>query len=193
MEARWLRLAIQGLKVWASRASRPFSRKNKGRRQARIGGQTKAECTFKPKINPMPSTSKLANETREQRLKRLAEDKTAKIARREQSRVAKEQADVKKNCTFKPKTNKSFVSKRDGKVDWSSVEQADRARIPLQDRLHHEADERQYHREKIIRNLEAEEMSSYGFRPSINPRSHAILNNECIQTYSRTNRRLTKS
>ena len=61
-------------------------------------------------------------------------------------------------------------------MDWSSVEQADRARIPLQDRLHHEADERAATREKMKRNLEAEEMSSYPFRPSINPRSHAILN-----------------
>eukprot|EP00944_MAST-04C_sp_MAST-4C-sp1_P012262 g12262.t1 len=161
---------------WASRASRPFSRKTKEDVKRELEDKRKQECTFKPKINPMPSTSKLANETREQRLKRLAEDKTAKIARREQSRVAKEQADVKKNCTFKPKTNKSFVSKRDGKVDWSSVEQADRARIPLQDRLHHEADERAATREKMKRNLEAEEMSSYPFRPSINPRSHAILN-----------------
>ena len=161
---------------WASRASRPFSRKTKEDVKRELDNKRKQECTFKPKINPMPSTSKLANETREQRLKRLAEDKTAKLARREQNRVAKEQADVKKNCTFKPKTNKLFVSKRDGKVDWSSVEDADRARIPLQDRLHHEADERAATREKMKRNLEAEEMSSYPFKPSINPRSHAILN-----------------
>ena len=165
-----------GTSKWASRSSRPFSRKTKEDVKRELDKKLKEECTFRPKINPMPSTSKLANETREQRLKRLAEDKSAKIARREQNRVAKEQANVKKNCTFKPKTNKVFVTRRDGKVDWSSVEDAERSRVPLQDRLHHEADERAAMREKMKRDLEAQEMSSYPFKPSINPRSNAILN-----------------
>ena len=69
-----------------------------------------------------------------------------------------------------------FVTRRDGKVDWSSVEDAERSRVPLQDRLHHEADERAAMREKMKRDLEAQEMSSYPFKPSINPRSNAILN-----------------
>ena len=62
-----------------------------------------------------------------------------------------------------------FVTRRDGKVDWSSVEDAERSRVPLQDRLHHEADARAAMREKMKRDLEAQEMSSYPFKPSINP------------------------
>ena len=162
-------------KTFGTATSRPFARKTKEDVEREMEEKLNEECTFKPKINPVRQTSKIAHETREQRLARLAEDGQARIARREQARIAKEQEERSK-CTFKPRTNDVYITRKDGVVNWARVRETGRGKESLQDRLHHEADERAMTREHMKRRLEEEEMSSFPFKPMVNPRSHAILN-----------------
>ena len=162
-------------KTYSSAPSRPFARKTKEDVEREAEEKRKRECTFQPKINPINETSKIGRETREQRLARLASDRTAKLAKREQDRIARERAEVDSKCTFKPRTNDAYVTRKNGVVNWSRVDEA-RGRVPLQERLFHEADTRVTSRESLKRQLEEAEMSSFPFKPSINPRSNAILN-----------------
>ena len=83
----------------------------------------------------------------------MASDRTAKLAKREQDRIARERAEVNSKCTFKPRTNDAYVTRKNGVVNWSRVDEA-RGRVPLQERLVHEADTRVTTRESLKRQLE---------------------------------------
>ena len=91
---------------WAvSSRKRPFNRRTKEDVRKEVDDQFKEECTFQPKINKVKNSSKLARETRAERLRRLSSSNAEKIAKREKRKLELEQ-EYMKECTFAPKVNK---------------------------------------------------------------------------------------
>ena len=128
------------------------------------------ECTFKPRINKNARFSTKTNrETRKERFRRLSSTHAVRERQLTEER-AKAEAKEMEQCTFTPKINPTGKS-------GSSSSQKGRSMNTKEGiaRLHREADARTIQREKLKRKVDAEELESFPFKPSINRKSEELL------------------
>lgn len=152
-----------------------FTRKTLDQVKREVEEQRSRDCTFKPRLKPYrgPMKSKLQNETGVDRLERLAQPKSEYWVRFEEERRAKESANLQETCTFQPDI--SLAQPKEANSDWQQrVQQAYRNHVPVEKRLHLDANERWAAREKAKRELEDAEMQAQPFRPQVNPVSEEI-------------------
>lgn len=115
------------------------------------------ECTFKPKIsNYQFSTKNKKPQSKEARLRELADSKQREYERRERERKQREEEELAQ-LSFKPNVKKQASKKQSDAVT---------------ERLFHEADDKRIKREKMKREQEMQQMESFTFRPQTNANSH---------------------
>jgi hypothetical protein len=157
------------LKVKASPGSNkqsPRSRSNSAPRSRmkdisfEIEKKTAEECTFQPKITPLPKskqfnykTDKLDKPTKE-RLNELAKPKTDQLRELERLKLERDKR-MQEECTFQPRiTDYQFTSKYLGSE-------------PVEERLHNEAKLKAAIQEKLRQEKELQELETYTFKPKV--------------------------
>ena len=126
------------------------------------------ECTFKPKINTSYK-SKRQRSKGQKRFEELSRSRLITLEKREKQKYEKLMKE-KKECTFRPKTNKSssfFSSQRTEAVD-----------DDVSERLYKLAQQRVRDRQLVAKKREETQVQTHKFKPKINPDSVAILNME---------------
>ena len=113
----------------------------------------RAECTFKPKITPIPQGKAYGYGTKtsvEDKFDRLSRPKTDTIQRRERLKRETEEK-LLAECAFKPKINQSARS----------------SAVDVSERLYREAENRIADREQLKRMIDEEQVSLYAFQPQV--------------------------
>ena len=153
---------------WANETrSRRFSRRTKADVVREAKERNAKECTFKPKINGRARFSTKTNqETRQERFTRLSSTHELREQKLFKERTRMEQKEMEQ-CTFKPKINPTSKTISSSSSHYNTKEGIAR--------LHGEADARSLQRQKLKRKIEAEELESYPFKPSINRKSEKML------------------
>ena len=156
-------------------SARPAQHRGQGRHslaeaRQRREAEEMAECTFKPRINKSrKSTSQDHKLSREERLARLAQPRQAKRPPTVDGVREADEAEL----TFRPKINSRSRS--------ASRRASNRLSMSFEERLHHEADERQAQREKLKRQREEAEFKRFAYKPELNAASRAIIERKQAQ------------
>ncbi|CAG9333463.1 unnamed protein product [Blepharisma stoltei] len=150
-------------KVPNPRPSSAPPRKNQEKPKPSAQPTYNQECTFKPKINPLPQTKELNyNKPKSQdfdsRIDELSKPKSETIKKREKERLAKEK-EAEKSCPFKPQISPYPMKRQDE---------------PVEERLIKLGEERAKSREKLLREKEMNEMITHSFTPKISSESEKI-------------------
>ena len=121
----------------------------------------KEDHTFKPQINEfnLPPSKEMS---KDERWKKLTEPKTVLQQQRERLKTQIEVEETQKYCTFKPQISKSARKLQSANKENSD---SDSEKLPLPQRLMHEADLRKEKREKLKRELEQQQMRECSFKP----------------------------
>lgn len=150
--------------------SRPLSappRKSVDKAAIEAQNRYKKECTFKPKINPLPKSKDFNyNEPKtvpfESRLDDLSKPKSETIKKREQERILKEK-EVEESYSFKPQIS-----------DYPSKRQSE----PIEERLIKLGEERTKLKDKLVKEKEMNEMICHSFTPKISAESEKLVKNK---------------
>lgn len=125
-----------------------------------IEKKTAEECTFQPKITPLPKSKKFNYKTdkldkpTQQRLNELAKPKTDQLRELERLKLERDKL-MQVECTFQPKiTEYQFTSKYLGSE-------------PVEERLHNEAKLKSAIQEKLRQEKELQELETYTFKPKV--------------------------
>ena len=126
------------------------------------------DCTFKPKINTSYK-SKRQRSKGQKRFEELSRSRLITLEKREKQKYEKLMKE-KKECTFRPKTNKSS--------SFFSSQKTEAADDDVSERLYKLAQQRVRDRQLVAKKREETQVQTHKFKPKINPDSVAILNME---------------
>ena len=133
-----------------------------------MGARNDKECTFKPKINTSYK-SKRQRSKGQKRFEELSRSRLITLEKREKQKYEKMMKE-KKECTFRPKTNKSS--------SFFSSQRTEAADDDVSERLYKLAQQRVRDRQLVAKKREETQVQTHKFKPKINPDSVAILNME---------------
>ena len=154
---------------------RPFSRRTKEDVRREVEVEYQQQCTFKPRINKWKSQAGGRTlESREERMERLTASRDDLFKERERARKKEAESELVE-CTFQPNIGAPYATTAMAIADRDGGGADGGNRVPLEVRLHHEADKRAMDRERAKRQLEEAELESFPFKPNINPHTAAIL------------------